>query len=303
MDGVAARDRALETQDERDWRQALLHLERAVALRATGEAQFELGEVWARLGFSAEALAAYEAALALGIDGRAEERARAFVGAHAADVALVELSGPSGANVYVGDRWRGRLPLARPLAVDGGAVALRLELPGFRDGERLFTLRAGQSTRLDVELGPDGSRAPTTSVGVASAAAPGKSAGPRPWVMPALFGGASVFVASGVGFALTSLLLPDARRDLRAHCSTSIVDGSCQGATDAVRASAQSAANRISTLETLRWVSVGGAVAGLASAAVGFLALPSESAASSSSARLDVYFSAAALRLDVCGRF
>src|SRR3954468_14064128 len=61
VDGVAARDRALETQDERDWRQAWLHLKRAVELQSTAEAEFELAEVAVRLELWPEAYGAYQA--------------------------------------------------------------------------------------------------------------------------------------------------------------------------------------------------------------------------------------------------
>ncbi|HKO95081.1 MAG TPA: PEGA domain-containing protein, partial [Polyangiaceae bacterium] len=164
LGGVAARDRALETRDERDWRQALLHLGRAVALQSTAEAEFEFAEAAAHLALWPEAYSGYQAALALGIDGVAAVRAREFLDAHAAGVALLDLSGPAGAAVYVGERRRGALPLARPLAVSLGALVVRVEQPGFRTWQQQLTASAGTRTQLTVSLLPVAAAQPVAPV-------------------------------------------------------------------------------------------------------------------------------------------
>jgi hypothetical protein len=90
LDGVAARDRALETGKEGDWQRALQHFARARQARSTKEAEFEYAEAALRVNLWSEAYAAYEAALALGLQGKAETRARAFLSARAAEVTRVE---------------------------------------------------------------------------------------------------------------------------------------------------------------------------------------------------------------------
>jgi hypothetical protein len=79
-----ARDRALESQSAEDWRQALALFAAAVALRPTMEAKFEYAEAAARLGLDDVARAAYQAAIDLGLEGKAAERARRFVEEHQA---------------------------------------------------------------------------------------------------------------------------------------------------------------------------------------------------------------------------
>jgi hypothetical protein len=270
LDGVAARDRALETRDERDWRQAWLHLKRAVELQSTAEAEFELAEVAARLELWPEAYGAYQAALALGIDGMAETRAREFLAQHEGQMAALVLSGPGGAVVFVGGRQRGVLPLSRPLAVPVGALAVRLELPGVQSWQWQLRLSPGTVTPLSASLPPPASPGAATPLSASS----GSPAASR-WARPALIGGASLFALSGAGIAITSALLPSAHSDLQEHCADFNAEGQCVTAPDDEVDAAQSAANRVTTLETLRWVAVGGAVAGLAGAVLGYLGLPS----------------------------
>jgi hypothetical protein len=83
--------------------------------------------------------------------------------------------------------------------------------------------------------------------------------------------GGAFFLVGAVGLVTTSLLLPDARRELAALCSESAADGRCLFATAANRDSAQSAADRIETLENLRWVTASGAALGMVAATVGFV--------------------------------
>jgi hypothetical protein len=150
--GVAARDRALETGSVEDWQQALDLFAEAVDLKPTKEAKFEFAGVAVRLHLEDEAFAAYEEALGLGLQGRAEERARAFVEAHGLEVARLDVAGPAGTMVYVGSRRRAVLPLSRPLVVSAGALLVRLEPPGSRPWEAKISIEAGKTTSLKPEL-------------------------------------------------------------------------------------------------------------------------------------------------------
>ncbi len=79
---VAAKERALDSGHEVDWERALAEFEALAALRRTREAEYEIGFCATELGRIEVAVAAYRAALELGLGGRAAERARAYLGAH-----------------------------------------------------------------------------------------------------------------------------------------------------------------------------------------------------------------------------
>ncbi len=282
LDGVAARDRALETGNHGDWQRALQHFARARQASSTKEVEFEYAEAALRVELWVEAYAAYETALALGIQGKAEARARAFLSARAREVARLDIQGPSGASVYVDDVKRAELPLPRPLVVRAGALALRLERSNFRSWQRQLDVGAASLTRLELELEPvarssvpvaelPGSVEPGPSERASSGSLQPAPVEVSPWAGPALIAGGSLFLVGAVGLVTTSLLLPDARRELAGLCSESDTDGRCLFATAANRGSAQSAADRIETLENMRWVTASGAALGMVAATVGFV--------------------------------
>jgi hypothetical protein len=127
VQGIRTRDRALETNALADWQQALSIFELAVEQNASPVATFELANAAVRLGLLDEAFQAYELALNHGMNPRAEAEAEAFVVAHAAEMARVDVIGPAGARVFVASHRRGRLPLAQALVVTAGSVHVRVE--------------------------------------------------------------------------------------------------------------------------------------------------------------------------------
>jgi hypothetical protein len=271
LDGVAARDRALETGDQRDWQRALQHFERAVELQPSKEAQFELAEAAAQLGLVARAYAAYEAALALGLQGKARARAEDFLGARQGQVARLEVVGPSGAQLWVDDQRRGSLPLSAPLVVAPGELRVRLEQPDFQTRELRVQATAAGLARVAIELTP---------VAAAPAAPPSVHAhadARAPWAVPTLITGGALAVAGVATFTASSLLLSGARHDLAALCDLPDPDDGdrCLATAPERRGEAQSAANRVLTYGNLRWVGVAGAALGVGAAVVGWLGLAS----------------------------
>jgi hypothetical protein len=168
--GVAARDRALDSGSAEDWEVALDLFTQAIELRPTKEAKFEFAGVAARVHLEDEAYAAYEEALELGLAGKAQEWARAFLREHRLDVARLDLVGPIGTTVAVGGRPRGVLPLARPLVVAAGAVLVHLETPRAKRWEARISLPAGETSTLR----PDLDDAPSTAASLAGAAPDGR---------------------------------------------------------------------------------------------------------------------------------
>jgi len=164
--GVAARDRARESQFVSDWQSAFEQFQRAVELQDSAVARFELAEAAAALGRVDLAYESHELALAGGVPAKAEAIARAYLDAHAADVARVEVAAPSGTTVSVDGRERGRVPLARPLVVPAGHVTIRLTAPDASIWEETLSLEPRVVRRIALRRAPHVS---TTTVPAARA--------------------------------------------------------------------------------------------------------------------------------------
>jgi hypothetical protein len=156
--GVAARDRARESQFVSDWQSAFEQFQRAVALHDTAAARFELAEAAAALGRVELAYESHELALAGGLPARAEAIARAYLDAHAADVARVEVTAPPGTTVAVDGRERGRVPLVRPLVVPAGRVNVRLTAPDASIWEETLELEPRVVRHISLRRPPPASR-------------------------------------------------------------------------------------------------------------------------------------------------
>jgi hypothetical protein len=151
-EGVAARDRARESDNTADWKHALTLFARAVAERDTLEARFELAEAASELGQNAVAFESYELSLDRGLSGKAAEIASAFMAAHEDEVARLELVGPAGSIVFVNGQRRAELPLARPLVVPAGRVRLGLVAPRATPWEQAVYFDAQVVMHLAPEL-------------------------------------------------------------------------------------------------------------------------------------------------------
>lgn len=93
---------------------------------------------------------------------------------------------PAGARVHVGGELVGETPLERHVAPGSYKVALRLD--GHAVEARDVTVRAGETTALDVPLAPEG----------------GPGRGGRGWLPPALVVGGAALVVTGVVLFVTS---------------------------------------------------------------------------------------------------
>jgi hypothetical protein len=153
-DGAAARDAARQSHLAADWERALRFFERAVAARESTAARFELAQAAAELDQVDVAYESHELALEHGLSGKAAGVANAFIEAHRADVARLEVVAPDGTRVYIDGRERARTPLARPLVVPAGALRLGLVAPNATPWEESHVLEAQTTLRLAPQLLP-----------------------------------------------------------------------------------------------------------------------------------------------------
>lgn len=258
--GVAARDHALESGSVQDWKEALDLFDLATEVRKTKEAEFEFAEAAVHLDLDDEAFAAYGEALDLGVHGRAEERARAFLDQHRTQMAALSVEGPDGATVIVGERKRGVLPLGRPLVVSAGVVRVRLEMPRFQPWESNVVAPAGATAAVVGRLVPDAA-APSTVVEIEKVVVPASPVVAGQWARPLLVGGALAIVGGGAAIVLTTVLSDQKQHTLEQQCV--IFQGNvCTATTPGQRAAAQSTADDVDTLVNLRWAAIGLASAG-----------------------------------------
>ena len=160
---IAAKERAMDVNEPARWEEALRLFQEADAIRATREASYELGHAAERLARTDLAVEAYEAALNLGLTGQPRSKAEAFVGAHAAALARVQIKGASDGRVRSGGIDCGRLPLRRPLVLFPGETVIEIiDSQGHRTPHRL-KLTAGQLEILDISSSSSSSPSPAPS--------------------------------------------------------------------------------------------------------------------------------------------
>lgn len=278
LEGITARDRALATSDAADWRQAVVRLDRALSYRVTSEALFERARALAALDRKVEALNDYAAALYSGLPPRAAEHATRFIGEQEPGVGRVLLRGPAGASVSGLTDRPVRLPMARPLFVPAGELELSVVAPAALPWRGALRVVPRQLVTKDIQLAP---RKPAPSA-APPVEAPHAAAD---WGLGARIAGTALMVGGGSSALVTSLLLPGAERDLRAHCLEQSGDR-CVRALASERGRAQSAADRIETLRALRWVGVGALLAGAIGLSAGLFVPPSPEGNSAQAATL-----------------
>jgi hypothetical protein len=279
---IAAKERALDTNDPASWEDALALFQQADRIRSTKETKYELGSAAARLRQDDLAVEAFESALALGLEGGARDKARAFVDEHDAQMGRLEIAGPEGGEIYVGTRLRGTLPLGRPLVVFAGKSRLRVVL-GAREARIEISVTAGQTQQVDFAPRFADTAEPEPPPGPLPAPPPPAPApqpvdpGPEPesnalgWAL-AIGGGAAALV--GTGLVIGSSATIDSRRERLADlCAVPNGTDECTTAQPGKRADAQSEVDAIATWKAVRiggWVGLG---AGVAVAATGIILL------------------------------
>ncbi len=259
---IAAKERALDSNDPAAWDEALERLRRADALRETKECKYELAQAAARLRQQDLAFEAFESSLALGLEGSAAEKARAFLTKHGQSLGRLNILGPQGTTVRIANRHRGTLPLAKPLVVFAGETAVELSL-GSRSVTRTARIASGIETFLDARLAfaktPEQPK-PTPRLPPDDPVAGPETTSPHPaspWLLGA---GIGVAATGAVTVILSSVTISSRRDDLKSHCE--IPDGSdgCRFAQPALRDSAQSDVDALATWKGVRvagWIGVG----------------------------------------------
>jgi hypothetical protein len=129
--------------------------QRAVAASPTPRAYAHLGAAEQALGRWVDADEHLRAALAATDDPWivryriALEEAARYVGGH---IGLLEVAGTSGTELTVNGRLAGRLPLAQPLRLPAGPVAIEARLPGLATVVRVTNLPPGGTARELFEI-------------------------------------------------------------------------------------------------------------------------------------------------------
>jgi hypothetical protein len=209
-EGVALRQAAKDTE-------ALAAFARAFELSHDPKARAQMALAEQALGQWVPAEAHLEEALAADSPWIAKHRtdlSGALVDIQSHLGTLEVLGGTSGAEVQVNGQVVGRMPLAKPLRVPAGTLALEVTAPGFIPVARNVTVSAGGLARETVALARDEAwRAPAAAPSEPAAAAPAAPvvvASPAPppasernWRRPAAWataGGAAAALALGIVF-------------------------------------------------------------------------------------------------------
>lgn len=270
---IAAKERALDENDPARWQLALDLFTEATRLRATKESTYELGAAAARLKQDDVAVEAYEAALALGLDGGVADRARAFIGEKRAEMGRVRVVGPAGGEIWIAGRWRASLPLGKPLVVFTGNRKLELRAHGDRE-QRELSVAAGSEQTVDFNLrvarptGPvPGGRAAQT----APLDAPPDNGRALAWSLT--LGGAGLAVLGGATVLIAGSNLSSHRDRLSALCAVQSGPDACSTARPGEKSAAQSEVDSIATWKATRtggWVGLG---VGAVTAGIGLVLL------------------------------
>ncbi|MGZ3420603.1 MAG: hypothetical protein ACXVEE_22190, partial [Polyangiales bacterium] len=284
-----AKEKAIDSNDPASWMETYRLFEEADAIRSTKESKYELAVAANKMRADDVAYQAYEDSIALGLVGPAREKADAFLAEHVTRVARVTVSGPAGAQVSVGGRRRGTLPLSRPLVVFAGKTVVTVAFQGSSRTKELTTV-ATQTSTLDFDFTP--STPPTV---VAPPVIDRSST--MGWTLVGI-GGATLAV--GISSFVIAQKSIDARRTSLDSTCTAVRDGDhCPETDPAYVGFAKSDVDAIATWKAVR---VGGAItAGVGAVVLGAGILRVVTARSSVSP--SVSFGPSGFALSVAARF
>lgn len=269
---AVAKETALDSGSPVDWELTLSRFLAADALRATRESKYEIAVAARALKADDLAVEAYEASIALGLDGAAREKADAFLAENAPKMARLTVLGPAGTAVVVNARRRGVLPLGQPLVVFAGTVTVRASI-GTSPVEK--TLQVGAGEGASVDLSPP----PPEPVPVVLPPPRRVPEAPAPdhgldWAMA--IGGGAVLVTGVVTWAIATATVNARRASLDEVCLRRREDDPdlCAEAADATyRDWAQEDSDLIHTFKPLRTVGLVGASIGLVVGSIGVVRL------------------------------
>lgn len=268
---VAAKERALESNDPARWDDALLRFQEARRIRETKETAYELGVAATRLRQDDLAVEFYAAALDLGLDGSALEKARRFLAEHRSKMGRLAIQGPAGTQIWVGGRLRGTLPLSRPLVLFPGKQLIRTE-SSEGDTSHTVDIEAGAVAALVLSTTPapppslPRSRQRPKDALLTSRSAPdtGMPPGLRDPDNSVAWGGigagATLAILGGALVVGTTLSLNGRRSELRALCEVPDGQDDCIYARPGQQEEAQSKVNAIATTKAIRtggWIGLG----------------------------------------------
>lgn len=276
---VVAKERALDSNEPANWEDALRRFEEAGRIRETKETNYELATAAARLRQDDLAVEAYEAAIELGLDGTALEKARMFLNEHRPKMGRLAIQGRTGTQIWVGRRLRATLPLSRPLVLFRGTQSIRSEFEG-RDVSHRVEIEAGVVATLVLSISSAAPRSTSSPLRQRPKAAPLPASPPDPVVPVALREPSDAVAWGGVGagaglavlggaLVLGSTVALNARRDeLRQVCAVPDGADDCAYARPGQQQEAQSKVNSIATTKAIRtggWIGlgVGSALAGV----------------------------------------
>lgn len=258
---VAAKEKAVDSNDPGAWEEALRLFTEADAIKPTKDSKYELAGAAARLKEDDVAFEAYEAAIALGLTGKAKEKAQAFIKAQKG-FGRVDVKGPAGAEIYVGARRRGTLPHA-PIVVFAGAVKIRATSSG-QTVERTLDVKDGATETLDlapefapkaaVVTPPPGPAKSTPKEGSPTVPLTDTGAGARTLGWSLIVGGGVLVLVGGGGFAASAAGISKGQSDLAKACDRFFADkpDQCQTTKPTAVGEAQTANNTITTWKGVR---------------------------------------------------
>jgi hypothetical protein len=264
---IAAKERAMDSNDPASWEDALLRFVEADNLRATRETKYELGLAAAHLRQDDLAVESYEAAIDLGLEGSALDKARAFVGEHQSAMGRLDVHGPESTVIAVGQRRR-TLPLDRPMVLFPGSYSVRAMVDG-REVTVTVRVEAGGKAVVDLATAPRHEEPADAAIerrGEHAAPGVGNRALAKPterdhslaWAL--VGSGAGLAVVGGGTVLGTTWALGSRRDELADLCAVSSDEDSCAYAHPGRQNEAQSKVDAIATTKAVRtggWVGLG----------------------------------------------
>jgi len=290
---VAAKEKALHSNLDQDWADALNRLKFADSIRATAATKYEIGFAAARLGQEDLAVETYAIALELGLSGTAGDKARAYVLYHSSKLAFLRVEGSDDTRIFVRGVERARLPHASFIYVRPGSIAIEAITVTNEHIAKILTLTAGQVESVSLnatQLAPSSNLPSTDEVSAihqpvsrsnsaTNTGVEGRSGkvshqsrsnyadsnrAPFPqrrtgWLL--LSAGTTVSVLSIAYIAISNRKVADSRQALLVNCDLQ-VNGpdSCAHPKPGRKGDAQSASDSIATWEMARttsWVGLG----------------------------------------------